>query len=120
MRVKWGDRPARLTKEHHYPTQAQAVEALIERGLTNRIVDNMNPLVVREPLDLGLEIDLCVEDDLVRAGRTRQERLLLGRNRAKHPRATLFCELDDQPSGTARSGMHQNIITEFDRIGTVG
>src|SRR5947199_2809633 len=64
LRIEGTDRAARLAVERHHPARRQAVEALVERRLTDRVVDDLQPLAVREPLHLGLEILLRVENDV--------------------------------------------------------
>ena len=43
----------------------QAIEALVEGGLAHRVIDDLDARAAGEPFDLGLEVGLRVEDDLV-------------------------------------------------------
>src|SRR5262249_26516768 len=62
LRIERANRPARLAVERHHAARRQAVESLVERRLTDRVIDDLQPLAVREALHLGLEILLRVKN----------------------------------------------------------
>ena len=86
----------------------------------DRIVDHVHAAAAGETLDLGLEIDLGVEDGFVHAVRARHGGFLFGGNGAEHAGAEHFGHLGDEAAGAARGGVHQAGIAAFQRIGGVG
>ncbi len=67
LRIDGRDRAAGLAVEHHVAARLQAIEALVEGGLAHRVIDDLDARAAGEPFDLGLEVGLRVEDDLVGA-----------------------------------------------------
>src|SRR5205807_7352282 len=96
--IERADRAARLAVEHHQPAERETVEPLVERRPADRIVDDLHALAGGQPLPLGLEVLLRVEDGLVRSRLTRELGLLLGRDRADNAGAAHLRDLtQEQP-----------------------
>ena len=66
--VKRSREAARLPVGHHVPQRRQAVQALVEGVLAHRIVGHLHTRPTGDALDLGQEILLGVNDNLIGAG----------------------------------------------------
>jgi hypothetical protein len=117
LRIEGADRAARLAVERHHAARRQAVKALVERRLTDRVVDDLQPLAVREALHLGLEILLRVENDVRGSSFARELRFVLGRDRADDASPPHLRDLaQEQPDASGRR-VYQARIAGFERIG---
>ncbi len=118
--VERGREAGRLAEGNQVAERRQAVQAFVEGVFAHRIVDCLHPLAPGDPLDLGQEILLRVQDDFVCARLTRQLCLFFGGGRADHPRALLFGDLGQQQTDAPGRGVHQAPIAGFERIGAGG
>ncbi len=106
-RVDARRRPARPAEQHHHAAHPQAVQAFLERGLADRVIDDVDAASAGQALDLGFEVGLRVEDHVVGAGVASQ--LGLGRRRggADHTRADVVRGLAQQQPDAAGCRMHE-------------
>src|SRR5262249_41866512 len=84
------DGSAGLAEEHEVAAGVEAVEAAIEGGPADRVVDDVDAFVVGEVARLGDEILLGVEDDVVGAGLAGELCLGFGADRANDAGAALL------------------------------
>ena len=105
--IEWRDGAARLSEEHQHAARRQAVQALGERRLADRIVDDLNPFAAGDLLDRFLEILAGVEDDVIGACVAREPRLLVGRNRRDDARAAQLRDLRQQQADAAGARVNQ-------------
>src|SRR5438093_12952997 len=120
LRIEGPDRAARLAVERHHAARRQAVEPLVERGLTDRVVHDLQPLAVGESLHLGLEILLRVENDVRGASFARQLRFVLGGDRADDTRSPHLRDLAQQQPHAAGRRVHEARVAALERIGRAG
>jgi hypothetical protein len=66
---------------------------------------------VRDPLGFSNEILLCIENDVVSAGRARRPCFRLSRNRSDHCCAKVLGPLDQQSSHSTRGCMKRDMIS---------
>ena len=97
-RIEGRHRAARLAEERHRAARAQHAQALVERRLADRIVDDVDAAAVGEPLHFDLEVLRRVEDGLVGAEVAHLARLVFGRHRAEDARAEVLGHLHDEPA----------------------
>ena len=109
-----------MTAQHHIAARAQAVQALVECGLADRIVDHVHTFAARQPFRLGFEILLGVEDRVLSTRLFGKLRLFFGRDGADHVRAHPPGDLDDEQSQSACRGMDQRRVSAAERERAVG
>jgi len=88
--IEKADRAARLAEEHHHPARREGVEAPLEGGLANRVVDHVHAAAVRERLHRRDEVLPRVVDDEVGPDRPCEGRFLRRRDRADDARPRAF------------------------------
>src|SRR5262249_12933519 len=113
-RIDGGYRPARLAEQHHHAAGPDHLEALLERCLAHRVIDNVHAAAAGQALDLDLEV-LGRVDDRLAAQSPHLVGLLSGRDRAEHARATLASELYDEAAGAPSRRMHETGLTALER-----
>ena len=110
------DRAARLTVEHHHPARRDAVEALLEGGLADGVVVDLHALAVGQPLHLGHDVLLRVEDHVVGTRAARQLGLVVRGDGADHACAPQLRHLAEEEADTAGGGMHETGVALLQRI----
>ncbi len=102
------DRSAGLAEQGQHPARTQRGQARVEGVPTDTVVDGGHALVPGEVAD-GLDHrGLGVADDLVGARLTGDGLLGVGGDRADHPGASGLGQLDDEQTGAAGGGVHQD------------
>src|SRR5207253_8171171 len=76
LRVDRADGTAGLAEESHQTSADQAVQALLERGFPDRVVDDVYAPPVGDAPDLRLEVLGSVVDRVIRSGLARDRRFL--------------------------------------------
>ena len=120
LRIERRHRAARLPEQHQHAARRQAIQALVERRLADRIVDDLNALAAGDPLDLFLEVLARVEHDVVGARLARELRLLVGRHRRDDARAAQLRDLREQQADAAGARVHEARVAGLQRIGGAG
>src|ERR1700677_3033754 len=95
----------------------KAVEAAVEGGLADGIVDDVDAFASGEALDLSFEVLLGVENHVGCACLAGELGFGLGGNSCDDARANACGDLSEEQADTAGSGMHQRRVAFFKRIG---
>jgi hypothetical protein len=116
-RVQQRNLAARLAEHHQHPARPQAVQAHLERGLADRVVDDVYASLAGDALHRLVERLFRVEDDVVRAGGACDLGLRVGRDRADDARAEHLRRLHEKAAGAAGGRMHEAGIALLQRVG---
>src|SRR5262245_63028563 len=107
LEIERGHGPARGAEQGHEPARPEAGEPLVERRRADTVVHHVDAAAAGDAFDLGLEVLLRVQDDVVGACGLGERRLLFRRDGADHRRAAHLRHLTQQESHPARRRVHQ-------------
>src|SRR5580765_8740523 len=105
--IKRWDRAARLAEEDEVAARFETIEALVESGSADGIVNHVHALAAGDLFHLREKIRLRVENKLIRAGLARELGLGFRGHRADHSGAAHFGKLNQQESHASRCGMNE-------------
>src|SRR5260370_37575497 len=92
-------RAARLAEEDEVAARLETVEALVESGSADGIVNHVHALAAGDFFHLREKIRLRVENKVIRTGLAREFCFRFRGHRADHSGAAHFGELNQQESG---------------------
>src|SRR5439155_18168035 len=111
LRVDRRDRAARLSEENHHSAASETVQALLEGGLSDRVVNDLDAFSAREFLDFGLELLRLVIDCFVCSRIVRDPDLLGAAGRGDHPGAAHLRDLAEKPPYPSRRGVDETGVS---------
>ena len=116
-RIELGYRSARVAVKYHVAKPLQTLDALIERSLSHRVIDDVNLGTIGNALHFSLKIGLGVENNLICTYCKSKLCFLLGRYRAYDSGAGILRHLGQNQAHPACGGMDQADITLLNRVG---
>src|ERR1700738_2101294 len=110
-------RAAGAAEESQQAARPKAVEAAVETGLADGVIDHVHTLVAGESLHLGDKVLLGVENYLGGPRLARKLSFLRSGDGGDDARADAGCHLRQQQPDTAGAGVHQRGVSGFERKG---
>ena len=99
-----------MAEQRQHAARAQRIQAALESGLRDRIVNHVHTAAFGKALHL-----IGVNDGFVAAVLARDARFLFGRYGAEHVRAEHLRHLHDETAGAARRRVHQAGVASLQR-----